>query len=169
MCSGISLQMRISRKCSFAHLKKNGFSSKGMHENADSKTSKENGLASEWVHMGLKEDLCKKPAPQTSKENVFTPVCVRMRYLKEDLSEKAIPHTSQETDFSPVCVPLQVSKEEWSENNDPQTSQVNGFSLVCVHVYLFKKNGLKMLTQRLHKKMVSFQCVFTCDVSNGNV
>ena len=43
---------------------------------------------------------------------------------------------------------------EWCENADPQTSQKNSFPSACVH--------------KLPNKIVFLQCVFACDLSNGN-
>ena len=51
------------------------------------------------------------------------------------MCENADPQTSQENGFSPVCVRMCTFKIELEENADPQTSQENGFfSSVCLHV-----------------------------------
>ena len=51
-----------------------------------------------------------------------------MWQFKLDLLENVDPQTSQENGFSPVCVRMWQFKVELLENVDPQTSQENGFS-----------------------------------------
>ena len=50
----------------------------------------------------LKDELSEKADAQTSQENSYSPVCIRMCFFKEELCENAAPQTSQENGFSPV-------------------------------------------------------------------
>ena len=58
-------------------------------------------------------------------------------------------------------------KEHLCKKDDLQMSKENDYSVVCVSMY-FKEDLSEKAVPKLHKEMVSLQCVFACDIPNGN-
>ena len=50
------------------------------------------------------DDPYENADPKTSQENGFSPVWVHMRHFKVDFTEKADPQISQQNGSSPLCV-----------------------------------------------------------------